>query len=432
MIKNLYKIISVNRDSLLILIFKISYTALSIIISILLANLLGLSNYGQYTYVITIVAILSIPVELGFPNLIIRYIAKYEFEREWGFIRGLLKVSNLTILVITGALLIGLIIFNELNPQYDDKVLMSLGYLIIPFIALSAVRDAALRGFRYVVLSLVSENIIRPVVFIVSIIVIGEFIYGELTSEIAIILYLLSIIVSFFFGTFLLYRKIPTEVIESKPYYKFKEWITVAVPLFINSGMYIVHNKIDIVVLGMIGTSNDVGVYDIIWKGAVLSSLGNNAFNTYVAPYYSRYFSEGKIYKMQSLSNQTVKLNFVISLFVTIILVVFGKQVLLSIYSITDVKAYYALMILLATNLINVIFGSSGVLLNMTGHEVKVLYSLLISVAVNIIMNIIFIPKYGYLGASISSLFTIVVWKYVLLKWSIRYVGVNTALIKIL
>ena len=77
----------------------------------------------------------------------------------------------------------------------------------------------------------------------------------------------------------------------------------------------------------------------------------------------------------------------------------------------------------------SLIFGPNGPLLMMTGYQKSALKLTGLSAALNVILNIILIPKYGILGASIStstSLFILNMLMYITVKNKLK---INSAII---
>ena len=73
-------------------------------------------------------------------------------------------------------------------------------------------------------------------------------------------------------------------------------------------------------------------------------------------------------------------------------------------------KSKHALLILLSGQIINSLSGSVALYLNMTGRQKILLYFLIVSALANIVLNLILIPKYGMVGAAISTAFSLILW----------------------
>ena len=81
------------------LIVKFLSALFALINGVLLANLLTVKDFGIYILALTTITIISIPVSLGLPNLITRYISKYEVNKNIAAIKGILIRSNQLVLL---------------------------------------------------------------------------------------------------------------------------------------------------------------------------------------------------------------------------------------------------------------------------------------------------------------------------------------------
>src|SRR4051812_7565376 len=75
--------------------------ALGFFLEIFFARILGVKEYGDYTYVMSWVTILSSWAILGLDISIIRYLSAYYAGREWSLFRGLLIRGNQIVLGIS-------------------------------------------------------------------------------------------------------------------------------------------------------------------------------------------------------------------------------------------------------------------------------------------------------------------------------------------
>ena len=76
------------------IIIKFSSAVFALLNAILLARLLSLEDFGIYVLALTTVSVIMIPVSLGLPELLTRYISKYEVEKNFPAMKGLLIRAN--------------------------------------------------------------------------------------------------------------------------------------------------------------------------------------------------------------------------------------------------------------------------------------------------------------------------------------------------
>ena len=139
-------------------------TLFTFLISILLARYLGISNYGVYVLAFSTVMLLSIPLTLGLPLLLTRYIPKYEVENNYGAIKGLLKKTNqMTFLSYAIILVVCAAIYFISPSQYSALFVETFtwGLLLLPIMGFSAIRAASLQGMRYIILGQLPDALLR-------------------------------------------------------------------------------------------------------------------------------------------------------------------------------------------------------------------------------------------------------------------------------
>ena len=161
---------------------KLAFTAIGFLISVSLARTLGPDGYGVYSFVMALVALLVIPSELGIPTLATREIAVTNARKDWSHMRGLIIRAHQAIGVFTVVLMISaamaLAIWgDQISPARRQTMWLAL--LLVPLVSLGALRSSMLRGLRKVLLAQLPEQIVRPLAFLVLILVLAAYRYGS-------------------------------------------------------------------------------------------------------------------------------------------------------------------------------------------------------------------------------------------------------------
>src|SRR5699024_8289851 len=68
--------------------------ALSLLLAVVLARLLGPDGFGIYTYVFALVSLISLPAKFGMPGLVTRETARAEVTENWGLMQGVWRWTN--------------------------------------------------------------------------------------------------------------------------------------------------------------------------------------------------------------------------------------------------------------------------------------------------------------------------------------------------
>lgn len=422
------------RGGMMSIAIQVFGLGFSLLTAIVLARVLGPEQYGVYSYVLAIVSILAIPAMFGLPTLIVRETAKSEVKGEWGKVRGLWFWSNsvtaslsLIIAIITATLLW----LNRDSFTQIQFLTFAWGIAFIPLSALAALRGASLRGLRKVIQGQLPEQIVKPVLFIIMLAVVSVTGIKQLTAESAMMFNALSAGVAFIFGAWMLFRVKPKQLNTAKKEFERKAWVTSVVPLAMVAGLDILIHQTDIVMLGLLGTSEEVGIYRVAIQGATLITIGTAMVGMVVNPYFSRLYNQNEMEKFKKLTTYSARAAFIVVLPIAIVFIFAGEWLVTLVFGQSYSAAALPLVILTVGQLIHVAVGLGGPLLNMCGYEKATLYAQIAAVITNITLNYTLIPIYGINGAAYATFIAILVRKIAIWYMVYRYLNLDTSILGI-
>ena len=201
--------------------------------------------------------------------------------------------------------------------------------------------------------------------------------------------------------------------------------LKMALPLVLVSSTSVLATNADIIMLGIMGDAEKVGLYSVGSRIAMLTSFVLLVSNTAISPKLAFMYSEGKIDEMQKMVRQTTFGTFVIALLFLLTFLFFGKTIL-SLWGNEFVEAYLSLIILCVGQFFNVTTGCSGMLLIMCGHEKLHRNISLISVTLNILLNFYFIKYFGIIGAAFATTIVISIENLLKVYYAKKKVGIFT------
>ena len=157
-----------------------------------------------------IIMILAIPTQLGLPSLLLKFVSKYEAEKKWEKLKGVITFSNIIVFAISLLTIITGVVFVRIGGFANEIEKVNTfywGLVLLPVIALGALRSAALRGLQYVIRGLAPERVIRTA-FLCLFLVLYYFLFAEnLDASRAMMLHFGAATVAFIIGTWWLYKK---------------------------------------------------------------------------------------------------------------------------------------------------------------------------------------------------------------------------------
>lgn len=412
------------------LALRICGLGLQMVIVILLARVLGSAGYGTYTYSLALINLMTIPTVMGLPNLVVRDVAIFYAEKQFGLMRGLLIRANQVVVGFSlamglAAAAIAFYYADSFSPTGLNTFLISL--ILLPLLALRHLRMATLRGLGYVSLGIMPEMLIRPVILILIVLSATCFMPSHLSSESAMAVEVTATAVAFFSGAWMLLRFLPLEAKTATPICDTKVWLKSATPFMLVGAMQIINGQTDVVMLGILRSTHEVGIYRVVFQGAVLVAFVLTAVNLILSPKIAALYARRDMKSIQRLVTLSARGIFAGSLPIVLIMIFGGGWVLEGFFGAEYVVGLDALRVLCVGQLTNACAGSVGVILNMTGHERYTVRGVGIAAAMNILLNFVLIPKFGLNGAAVATTVSLAMKNMLMFWWVYKKTGIISA-----
>lgn len=179
----------------------------------------------------------------------------------------------------------------------------------------------------------------------------------------------------------------------------------------LGSSLLLLMGWIDTFLLGLIKGEKEVGLYNVIFKLASIATFVLSLTNAIIAPRMKDLYRENFPY-FKKLIKITNRFNVVITFFALLTALLFLTQIL-TFFGVSEESQQLLeipAFILLIAYSINSACGNVGYILQMTGKVKQ--FNKIVSVAavINLTLNVILIPMYGILGATIATGFSMIVW----------------------
>ncbi|TRX57199.1 polysaccharide biosynthesis C-terminal domain-containing protein [Thalassomonas sp. M1454] len=389
---------------------QLASTGLTIFSGIILARILGPSEYGLYSFVLSLIVLLVIPITAGIPQLLMREIAYAQLSKNIGEIKGLLTWSIFHIMILSVIIVIFLVITIRIKWfEVDIAYLLSIAMVLIPLKGLLIRQNSILNAFRKPVLAQVPDKLLAP--FIALVCYVSLLLWDEnFTSYLIIEIQIFTTIIAFLISLLLVKKTILVNTNHINKQYYPSKWRRSIIPFAILTIVSGFNGEIASVILGILGNIESVAYFKVALQGVGLVSLGLVAVNAVTGPEIARMYKSDDLLSAQLLLNKSVKLSCTCSLPITFILMFCGEWVIVPLFGIEYLPAVKILSILCIGQIANVLMGSVGLVLNMTGNEKKTLRTLIITFIFNILLLIILVPSYHEVGAAVAVTVSMILW----------------------
>ena len=406
---------------------KVAGAGLLFASQMLLTRLLGATQYGIYIYALTWIILLSQVAELGLGSSILRFVATYRVKAQWGLLHGLLRFSSRLVFGLSLAMAaVGAVIVWWLREQQGPEQTLTfwLALALLPVLTLTGLRQTALVSLKHVIRAGIPESIFKQLLIMAMLVLLYLILQHPLSASQAMIVNLLSWLVTFVIGTVWLLRLLPPEVAKAEPRYERREWLRVSLPMLFATGMRMILFQADIIMVGLLLGAREAGIYAVATRIVEIVAFGEQALNSIVAPMISELFHSEQHAKLRRMMTLAAWGRFAFTLVVSLIMALLGEY-LLGLFGAEFVEGMAPFLILLAGNVLISVAGSGGFLMPMTGHQNQHAIQVAIAAAVNVVLNAILVPLYGISGAAIATVISMVTWNVLMLSYVWRHLRIN-------
>ncbi len=373
-------------------ISKIIVYILSIITITLIPRYLGVEGYGQLNFIISFVGLFSIIGDLGLYTLIIRDISKNPNKASEYFNNLILFRILVSIIFIFIVFIFALVL--QSTPTTEQIVIYSVGF---SFVLLSNFNIAFLNGFQEIKYQAISDTIqkITYTLGALFVIILNYKLFGIIIANVISGLFMLL------FSCYAIKKFIKIKKLNFNKIY-IKDKVILASPFILTTIFWMIYFNIDRIFITFIKGNYATGLYSISYTfiGFLLGILG--ILNTTFLPILSN-VSNNKP-KLKSIVDKYLLLIYLFCVPATIggiylapqiISLVFGSQYL------GGTLAFQLIMFFFLLNSIGVVNYYLLITNNLEKYSLKILG---LSAGINILLNFIFVPWLGIIGAAITTI----------------------------
>ncbi len=376
------------------------------------------------------------PLQHGVAALIVRETSRFKASKDpvgraalWTWANRLVRMGSLSLLTVA----IVMLFFAQRNVLAAYAWPLFFAFALVPIVLFGAVRSAVLIGLRHVALGQLPEYVIRPLVLIFLIALMQAGVTRIMpTASLAMLLYAVAATISLSFASAFLKRVGARHGRRTPDPTQVKNWYRALGPLVVVSGVHYFVSYSDLLLLGILSTSKDVGLYRAASQTALFIPFVLQAVNAILAPIFAGCHHRGDTRSLQEAISRGNSLIVGLTIPLFIVVVLFGAWILGTLFGAEFGQAYSALCILAVAQFINVLAGPVAYLLTMTGHESRAARVLVLCAALNLVLNVLLIPRYGLVGAAVASALSISASNLIMLGLVKNLLSVDSSIIGVL
>lgn len=400
------------------------------IIAFLLTAMVGASGYGVYAFAISLLAVLSVIGLFGFERLSVREVARYYVKREWGLLRGYLQFTTLMVVVGSlGILLVGAAVLRFFGDALTEDMRMAstLIVIIFPIVAMTLHIQSVIRGFQRVLLGQLPEEVVRPTTLIL--LSVGALLLQvQPTAEDVLYYFAVATAISCVAAFIFLPGRIPVELRHTTAEYRRGRWMRDSMVLFGFGALVTLNARFGVLLLGVLGTAQETGIFALSYTLATLLSFVVVAVNRSLGPRIATYLAQDRLADVQDAVLSMTRLSFAAALIPGAAFIFFGPEIL-GIFGDEFREGASSLAVLTVGQLIYVASGNAGLTLVMSGNERIAIRGMAVGSFVTVTLCAALIPFYGGAGAAVAMAAGTIVSNALLVITTYRRLGVATTII---
>jgi len=370
--------------------------------SIFLARVLSPDDLGRYFIGFAILGFLVIVALLGLDFTIWRYVPLFigegKTERARGVVLSSLMITFVSSLIIGGFLFLSADWLGEtfFNDRELDSVFKFFA-VALPFTVVARIFNASTQGLKLMRYQVLSKDLGEQgskfllSAFLLSFGLVGILYANVLAAAIAALL-------AFIF----LQSKLPVIGGYNRSFRQLRLIASFSLPLIFSTIFSFLMIWVDTLLLGYFRGPDEVGLYGIALRVAILGTLVLSSFNTMFSPFISDLYNRRELKRLGVLFSFVTKWVVTCSLPIFIIVILFADQAL-SLFGARFMVVSSSLMVLAVGQFINSGTGPVAGMVLMSGRAYLDLANNLLAVALNVVLCLILIPPYGIIGAAVAN-----------------------------
>jgi len=387
---------------------KVLTTLISLVLIAALTRYLGVSGYGSYTTIFAYIQFFAVLADFGFFWFFLREISKPEADIDKITGNVLTFRTLIAIGIFAVAFFVGLFIPQYHDIRYGIGIIAGASFWMALNGTYVGIFQSKLRMDKAALTDILGRLAILGIVF----------------YQIKIGTNLTGILWAYFFGNFLNFTInawLGRMYVKIRPGFDIGYWKHIfreCLPISIVSILSIIYFKIDTVILSLLKTPIDVGIYGPPYKVLEILILYPGIFMGNVFPIFVRYFySKDERFKSAYQRSFDFLLISAVPIVIGVIFtanriieIIAGKEFVQA-HTIppvlgmpaTSATVLQILIIAVGISFISHIFGYMVIAI---GKQTKLIWPNAILVIFNVALNLVLIPKISYIGAAIVTVLT--------------------------
>jgi O-antigen/teichoic acid export membrane protein len=405
-----------------------SYTLLALLVSVLLARLLGAAPLGQYYAVVAWILLVGTIVQSGWAPFLVREVAALHEMERYAELGGLTRAARrmvAAIAVAAAAILVAVPFF--MGDSDGSAALFVVGAPIIVLLSTSSIRQAITRGMGRPLLGMICENLTRPGVQVVGLAVLASGLFAVRADPLsAMMVFLVAIassaMLAFYFERRVLKSAVPSVAPRLPPV---STWVGSFIRTAVIGWSQALNQQVGTLVLSGVSSDVEIAHFRVAQQLSLLLPFGLSIVTTMYANNFSRLYTRGDLGELERLAAKGALISGATAAAIGGVFLIGGRPLIAAIYGAEFAPAFLPLALLIVGQAVNTFFGPGAILSITTRNEGSALKAHVLSAVVNLALCALLAPLWGAAGAAVAAAVSLSTWNIILYLILKRRLGVR-------
>ena len=395
----------------------ISRAVLVYVYTFVLARMLTADELGQYFLIFTIINLLGAAAIVGLDMGVVRYVSLYAGQRNFNLAKKSLQTALLIGTPVGLFFALGLYLA---APRVTDMFMngnsaavtpLRLFAIAIPLMVVARMFNSTTQGMHQMRYQVYSRDIgeqVFKLILTLGALGLGFGLLGVAGASVAAVAIAAALSLYYAWLVLLRFAKTGSDVTADAGQIRPGRALwRYSYPLALANVVVAVQLQTDMLLLGYLDTTSDVGYYGVALKLALVGSKILLAFAIVMTPIIADLWNRKMTEDLQTLFRVITRWVVILNLPVLLVLIVFANGIM-RIFGAGFTAGSVALVLLAAGQMVNAGTGMAGVMIIMSGMSKLELLNVVVTLIVDAGLCIVLIPRYGLVGAAIASMTSIV------------------------
>lgn len=415
------------RGSSLLLVGKVAAMGINLLTHVLMVRYLSKTDFGAWGYAIALVSFFKMFCTLGLGRSLTRFIPIYhekeEFDKLFGtIVLALTTIFSTSLVIVTAVYLAPELISKLIAGEAQPVALLLIMIFLVPIDAIDRVFEGLFASFINPKVIFFRKYVLAPILrltVVCLLILLGSTVtfiaYGYvIASVLGVLLYVGS------FFRLMQKERMGEHLRRDRIRVPFKEVFAFTIPLMTSDILTVVMHTTDTIFLGYFHDSTAIASYQVVLPAARINVMVLTSFGYLFTPLAARLFAKGDKEGINNLYWRTAAWLAVLSFPMFALTFSLGQPLTLLLYGERYADSWLYLSLLGFAYYFNAALGFNGLTLKVIGKVKYIMCINLVTAVLNVIANLLLIPLYGALGATIATAGSMIVHnclKQMGLKW---------------